>query len=104
MGSSDPLPTGFEIQFGSLNFKATGNDYLMLITNRNMLHPRRSTGPGPIPVAPATDAPAPAQVDAAGLQHLNADDAPVSALNRRGRSDCGPRVSPRNATRSLMRW
>jgi hypothetical protein len=25
MGSSDPLPVGFEIQFGSLNFQATGN-------------------------------------------------------------------------------
>jgi hypothetical protein len=27
MGSSDPLPAGFEIRFGSLNFQATGNDY-----------------------------------------------------------------------------
>jgi hypothetical protein len=26
MGSLDPLPAGFEIQFGSLNFQATGND------------------------------------------------------------------------------
>jgi hypothetical protein len=58
MGSSDPLPAGFEIRFGSLNFQATGNDYLMHITNRD--------GPGPVPVAPAVDPPAPAQVDAAG--------------------------------------
>jgi hypothetical protein len=29
MGSSDPLPAGFEIRFGSLNFQATRNDYLM---------------------------------------------------------------------------
>jgi hypothetical protein len=37
MGSSDPLPVGFEIRFGSLNFQATGNDYLMRITNRDEL-------------------------------------------------------------------
>jgi hypothetical protein len=66
MGSSDPLPAEFEIRFGSLNFQATGNDYLMRITNRDELHPRRSIGPGPVPVAPAVDVPAPAQVDAAG--------------------------------------
>jgi hypothetical protein len=29
MGSSDPLLAEFEIQFGSLNFQAMGNDYLM---------------------------------------------------------------------------
>jgi hypothetical protein len=66
MGSSDPLPAGFEIRFGSLNFQATGNDYLMRITNRDELHPWRSTGPGPVPVTSATDTPAPAQADAAG--------------------------------------
>jgi hypothetical protein len=66
MGSSDPLPDGFKIWFGSLNFQATGNDYLMRITNRAELHPWQSTGPGPVPTMPAADAPAPAQVDAAG--------------------------------------
>jgi hypothetical protein len=66
MGSSDPLPAGIEIRFGSLNFQATGNDYLMRITNRDELHPRRTTGPGPVPVAPAVDAPAPAQADTVG--------------------------------------
>jgi hypothetical protein len=66
MGSSDPLPAGFEIRFGSLNFQATGNDYLMRITNRAELHPWRSTRPGPVPAMPAADALAPAQVDAAG--------------------------------------
>jgi hypothetical protein len=66
MGSSDPLPAGFEIRFGSLNFQATENGYLMRITNRDELHPWRLTGPGPIPAMPATDAPAPAQVDVAG--------------------------------------
>jgi hypothetical protein len=63
MGSSDPLLAGFEIRFGSLNFQATGNGYLMRITNRDELHARQPTGPGPVPVAPA---PASAQADAAG--------------------------------------
>jgi hypothetical protein len=66
MGSSDPLPAGFEIRFGSLNFQATGNGYLMRITNRDELHPWRSTGPGLVPVTLAVDAPAPAQADATG--------------------------------------
>jgi hypothetical protein len=66
MGSSDPLPAGFEIRFGSLNFQATGNGYLMRITNRDELRARRQTGPGPVPATPATDAPAPARADAAG--------------------------------------
>jgi hypothetical protein len=64
MGSSYPLPVGFKIRFGSLNFQATGNDYLMRITNRNELHPWWSNGPGPVPVTPTADAPAPAQADA----------------------------------------
>jgi hypothetical protein len=59
MGSSDPLPAGFEIRFGSLNFQATGNGYLMRITNRDELHSQRATGPGPVPVTPVADAPAP---------------------------------------------
>jgi hypothetical protein len=37
MGSSDPLPAGFKIRFGSLNFQAPGNGYLMCITNRDEL-------------------------------------------------------------------
>jgi hypothetical protein len=66
MGSSDPLPAGFEIRFGSLNFLATGNGYLMRITNRGELRVRRPIGPDPVPVAPTAGAPASAQVDAAG--------------------------------------
>jgi hypothetical protein len=66
MGSSDPLPAGFKIRFGCLNFEATGNDYLMRITNRDELHPWRSTGPGPVPITPAADASAPAQADVVG--------------------------------------
>jgi hypothetical protein len=66
MGSSDPVPAGFEIRFGSLNFQAMGNGYLMRITNRDELHQRWSTGPGPVPVTPAADTPAPAQAVVAG--------------------------------------
>jgi hypothetical protein len=65
MGSSDPFPPGIEIQFGSLNFQATRNDYLMRLTNRDELHPWRSTGPGSMPATTAKDAPAPAQTASA---------------------------------------
>jgi hypothetical protein len=66
MGSSDPLPAGLEIRFGSLNFQATGNGYLMRITNRAELHPWRSTGLGPVPATPVVGVPAPAPPGAAG--------------------------------------
>jgi hypothetical protein len=66
MGSSDPLPAGFEIRFGSLNFQVMGNGYLMRITNRDELCARCQTGADPTSVAPATHAPASAQMDAAG--------------------------------------
>jgi hypothetical protein len=65
MGSSDPLPAGFEIRFGSLNFQATGNGYLMRITNRDELRAHRPTGPDPVPVTLAAGAPTPASTDAA---------------------------------------
>jgi hypothetical protein len=65
MGNSDPLPAGFEIRFGSLNFQAMGNGYLMRITNRDELHPWRSTGPGPVLVTLGADAPTPVQAHAA---------------------------------------
>jgi hypothetical protein len=66
MGSSDPLPAGFKIQFGSLNFQATGNGYLMRITNHDELRARWATGPEPVPVAPAVDALTSARADVAG--------------------------------------
>jgi hypothetical protein len=66
MGSSDPLPTGFEIWFESLNFQATGNDYLMRITNREELRAWRQTGPASAPVAPAAGGSTPTSTDAAG--------------------------------------
>jgi hypothetical protein len=54
MGTSDPLPSGFEIRFGSLNFQATGNGYLMRITNCEELRVQRQTGPTSAPVAPTS--------------------------------------------------
>jgi hypothetical protein len=66
MGSSDLLPVGFEIPFGSLNFQTTGNGYLMRITNRDELRALRATGPEPVPVTPAVDTPTSALADAAG--------------------------------------
>jgi hypothetical protein len=51
MDSSDPLPAGFEIRFGSVNFQATGNDYLMRLTNRDELRARRQAGSVPVSAA-----------------------------------------------------
>jgi hypothetical protein len=56
MGSSDPLPAGFEIQFGGLNFQATGNGYLMRLTNREELRARCQAGSAPVPAARTTTA------------------------------------------------
>jgi hypothetical protein len=65
MGSSDPLPAGFEIRFESLNFQATGNGYLMRITNCDELRARRQTGSAPVPVALVAGTPTPASMDVA---------------------------------------
>jgi hypothetical protein len=66
MGSSDPLPAGFEIRFGGLNFQATGNGYLMRLTNREELRARCQAGSVPAAAARATMMPAPASTDVAG--------------------------------------
>jgi hypothetical protein len=66
MGSSDPLPAGFEILFGGLNFQATGNGYLMRLTNREELRARRQAGSAPVAAARVTATPAPASTDGAG--------------------------------------
>jgi hypothetical protein len=66
MGSSDPLPAGFEIRFGGLNFQATGNGYLMRLTNREKLRARRQAGSVPTAAAHIATTPAPADTDAAG--------------------------------------
>jgi hypothetical protein len=66
MGSSDPLPAGFEIRFGSLNFQATGNGYLMRLTNREELRAWRQAGSVPVAAAHVVATPTPASADAAG--------------------------------------
>jgi len=44
MGVSDPLPAGYIIWFGSLEFRATGNGYLMeLLSSRRNPDIARST-------------------------------------------------------------
>jgi hypothetical protein len=66
MGNSDPLPAGFEIRFGGLNFQATGNGYLMCLTNREELRARRQAGSAPVPATRTTTTQTPAGTDAAG--------------------------------------
>jgi hypothetical protein len=66
MGSSDTLPAGFEIRFGSLNFQATGNDYLMRLTNREELRARRQAESVPVTAARVAMTQTPAGTDAAG--------------------------------------
>jgi hypothetical protein len=66
MGSSDPLPAGFEIRFGGLNFQATGNGYLMRLTNREELRARRQAGSTPVAAARVATMPTSASTDAAG--------------------------------------
>jgi hypothetical protein len=92
MRSSDPLPARFEIRFGSLNFQATGNGYLMRITNRDELRARRATRPEPVPVTPAVGVPVSSQVDAAD---------PLAPQRRRRSSQCSrqARTERRRAAR-----
>jgi hypothetical protein len=99
MGSSDPLPAGFEIRFGGLNFQATGNGYLMRLTNREEL--RVGARPGP-PRSPLHVSPRRKRLLARTLrarQHLGAAAAPASARAKRGQSDGKLSVSPHNAVR-----
>jgi hypothetical protein len=66
IGSSDPLPAGFKIRFGSLNFQATGNDYLMRLSNREELRARCQAGSVPVAAARVAATPTPASTDAVG--------------------------------------
>jgi hypothetical protein len=66
MGSSDPLLAGFEIRFGDLNFQATGNGYLMRLTNREELRPRCQARSALVSAAHTATTQAPAGADAAG--------------------------------------
>jgi hypothetical protein len=93
MGSSDPLPVGFEIRFGSLNFQATGNGYLMCITIRGG-RPDRDWFPPRLLLAPRH----PRRRALRALQHLDADAVLASAHTRRERNDVGPRAPRHDAT------
>jgi hypothetical protein len=101
MGSSDPLPAGFEIRFGSLNFQATGNDYLMRITNREELRARRRPGqPQPLSHLPLGDQRPPARM----LRALSASTPSVlqTALStgaNRTPTGCARRITTRRAHR-----
>jgi hypothetical protein len=66
MGSSDPLPAGFEIRFGGLNFQATGNGYLMRLANREELRARRQGGSASVPAVRTVTAHTSGGTDAAG--------------------------------------
>jgi hypothetical protein len=66
MGSSNPLPAGFEIRFGGLNFQATGNGYLMRLTNREELHAWHQAGSAPVAAARVVTTPMPASTDVVG--------------------------------------
>jgi hypothetical protein len=66
MGSSDPLPAGFEIRFGGLNFQATENGYLMRLTNREELRAWRQTWSALVVAARVAATLMPASTDAAG--------------------------------------
>jgi hypothetical protein len=66
MGSSDPRPAGFKIRFGGMNFQATGNGYLMRLTNRKELRARRQAGSVPVAATHVVVTPALASTDAAG--------------------------------------
>jgi hypothetical protein len=66
MGSSDPLPDGFEIRFGGLDFQATGNGYLMRLTNREELRVWRQAGSIPVAAARVATTPTPASMDGVG--------------------------------------
>jgi hypothetical protein len=96
MGSSDPLPAGFEIRFGGLNFQATGNGYLMRPpTVRNSVRGAKLGPPrSPLHASPRRQRP-PARTLRAHRRH-DATAVPASAHARRGRSDDMLNASPHN--------
>jgi hypothetical protein len=104
MGSSDPLPAGFEIRFGSLNFQATGTAISCASPTAPGFTHGGQPGQDQFPPRPLLTARHPPERTLRAPQRHNADDDPASALDRRGWSDVGPRASPLNATRPLARW
>jgi hypothetical protein len=103
MGSSDPLPAGFEIRFGGLNFQATGNGYLMHLTNREELRTRRQAGSAPVAAAQLAMTPTPASTDAAGPSASRRCRRSASARARHSQSDGTLSASPHNTARPSAR-
>jgi hypothetical protein len=104
MGSSDPLPAGFEIRFGGLNFQATGNGYLMRLTNREELRARRQAGTAPVATARAATMETPAGTDAAGpsvsRRHRRSGQRSRQARSEQRQAECAAsqRGAPVSAT------
>jgi hypothetical protein len=103
MRSSDPLPAGFEIRFGGLNFQTTGNGYLMCLTNREELRARRQAGSAPVAAAHIATTQTTAGTDAAGPSASRRRAAPVSVRARRGPSDGKLSAPPPNVVRPSAR-
>jgi hypothetical protein len=103
MGSWDPLPAGFEIRFGSLNFQATGNGYPCASpTVRKFTHGAKRGPPrSPLHESPRHQRP-PARTLRAHQRH-DAAAASASARARRGQSDGTLSASPHNAARPSAR-
>jgi hypothetical protein len=100
MGSSDPLPAGFEIRFESLNFQATGNSSCASPTVPSYTRggrPGQDRFPPRLLLTPRR----PPKRTLRAPWHHDTDDAPASALVRRGWNDVGLRTSPHNATHPL---
>jgi hypothetical protein len=98
MGSSDPLPAGFEIRFESLNFQATGNGYLIASPTVPSSTRGGRPGQGRFPPCPLLTPRRPPKRTLRALQHHDADDAPTSTLARRGWNNVEPHMSPHNVT------
>jgi hypothetical protein len=96
MGSLDPLPAGFEIWFGSLIFQATGNGYLMRLTNREELRAQRQAGSAPVPAGAPPQRRHPQARMLRARQRHGAAAAPASVHDRRGPSGGKLNVPPPN--------
>jgi hypothetical protein len=103
MGSSDPLPAVFKIRFGGLNFQATGNGYLMRLTNREELRPQRQAGSVPVPAARTTTAQTPPAKMLRVRQRHDVAATPASVHTRRGPSDGKLNAPPLNMARPSAR-
>jgi hypothetical protein len=99
MGSSDPLPVGFEIRFGSLSFQATGTATSCASpTATNSVRGGKLGQPRSLSHLSLGHQRPPARMLRAP-QRLDTVDVPVSTLDKRGRSADGLRAPSCRATR-----